>query len=225
MKALPLDRQSVSSLVAIVKRPRMASALLVPLACVALGPRMLAPAPGAPAEHYVLSITPPVDQADTGLCWVFATLSMLETNYMQTHPGQTIALSRAALQRDAITDRFHRLIRGESANLGDGGLAVEALQMIRKDGLFEQKDLQGIVESDQLVSSLAQRIADMPEIDEKQKALSAELEQTFGREPDATHLGDAVVTPAELATAMLGGKTWTEFDLARDGVRRLGTLA
>ena len=222
MKALLPDRQSMACLVEAVKRPRIAVFLLVPLACVALGPHIFAPRAAAPAESYVLPVTPPADQADTGLCWVFATLSMLETNYMQSHPGRKIELSRTALQRDAITDRFRRLIRGESSKLGDGGLAVEALEMIREDGLFEQRDLQGIVESDPVISEIAEKVAEHSESEEKQETLSAELEEKFGPKPGATHLGNELVTPAELAKAVLGGKTWTEFDLARDGVEGWG---
>ena len=53
---------------------------------------------GIAAERYALPITPPLDQGDSDLCWVFAALSMLETNYMVRHPGSKIALSRGALQ-------------------------------------------------------------------------------------------------------------------------------
>ena len=61
---------------------------------------------GIAAERYALPITPPIDQGNSDLCWVFATLSMLETNYMVRHPGSKIALSRAALQVDSISDPF-----------------------------------------------------------------------------------------------------------------------
>jgi hypothetical protein len=215
-----------------LKRPRSAALLLASFACVALGALVLGGhvlgghvstlrAEG-PAERYVLPITPPADQADTGLCWVFATLSMLETNYMQRHAGHTIELSRAALQRDAIGDRFRRLIRGEPSRLGDGGLAVEALALIHEDGLFERSDLHDIVDSDPVISEIAEKIADYSARDEKQEALSAELEEKFGPNPRETHLGAELVTPARLARAVLGGKTWTEFDLAADGVEGWG---
>ena len=48
-----------------------------------------APAPPSPdaAESYVLPITPPLHQGDTGLCWMYATLSMLETNYLDPSSG------------------------------------------------------------------------------------------------------------------------------------------
>ena len=65
---------------------------------------------------------PPLDQGDTGLCWVFAPLSMLETNYMTRHPGAHVAFSRAALQRNLIDDRFDRLIRGEPGSRATAAL-------------------------------------------------------------------------------------------------------
>jgi len=57
--------------------------------------------PGGPraAERYVLPITPPLDQGDSDLCWIYATLSMLETNYLYRHPGSRISLSRGNLEQ------------------------------------------------------------------------------------------------------------------------------
>jgi len=84
------------------------------------------------AESYALPITPPLDQGDSDLCWVYATLSMLETYYLYRHPDSRIELSRAALQLNTIADRFARLIRGEPRNLEEDGLPVEALDLIVK---------------------------------------------------------------------------------------------
>ena len=100
-----------------------------------------------PAERYALPITPPLDQGDSDLCWVYATLSMLETNYLARHPGSHIELSRAALQVGTIADRFTRHIRGEPGRLEDGGLAVEALQLIQQRGLVARGDFHDVVES------------------------------------------------------------------------------
>ena len=204
------------------RRPRAAALLLVPLACLALGVRLAPSRADDVAEHYALPITPPADQGDTGLCWVYATLSMLETNYMQKHPGKVVELSRAALQRDAIKDRFYRRIRGEPGSLGDGGLAVEALALIRANGLLEQDDFHRVVPSQPVILSIEQKLADESAREERRAALSEELNATLGAIPDSTHLGDRVVTPPDLAKAMLGGKRWAEFDLARDGVEGWG---
>jgi hypothetical protein len=83
-------------------------------------------------ESYTLPISRPTDQGDSDLCWVFATLSMLETNYRYRHPGSGIELSRGALQRQSIADRFRRMIHGSAAHLEDGGVAVDAIALIRE---------------------------------------------------------------------------------------------
>ncbi len=73
---------------------------------------------------------------------------MLETNYLAKHPGSKIALSRGALQRASIMDRFQREITGNSTHLEDGGLAVDALMLIRQNGLVGARDYHDIVDSD-----------------------------------------------------------------------------
>ena len=82
-------------------------------------------APGLLLESYKLPITPPRDQGESDLCWVFATLSMLETNNLSRHPGVQVEYSRGALQRASIVDRFERWLRGESRHLEDGGRCQE----------------------------------------------------------------------------------------------------
>jgi hypothetical protein len=112
------------------------------------------------AEHYVLPITAPLDRGDSSLCWVYAALSMLETNYIVRHTGSHIALSRGALQLDAIADRFQRRLRGDpGGRLDDGGLAVEALALIRQNGLLAEGDFHDIVDSDEIFSSVEDKLA------------------------------------------------------------------
>ena len=175
-----------------------------------------------PAESYVLPITPPLDQGDSDLCWVYATLSMLETNYLFRHPGSKISLSRGALQRDSIADRFARLIRGERSPLEDGGLAVEALALIRQGGLVARGDYHHVVDSGPIYASFKRRLARYKSRADKLKALDRELKGRLGREPPITHLDGEVLSPGQLAEAVLGGHGWTEFDRSRDGLRSWG---
>lgn len=175
--------------------------------------------PGEAAERYALPISPPTGQGDSDLCWVFATLSMLETNYMVRHPGSTIELSRGALQRDSIADRFRRRMRGERIDLEDGGLGVEALALIRLNGLISRSDFHDIVDSDPIFSSIERRLA---KASDKQTALSEALRDSLGFTPPMTHLDGKTLRPAELARAVLGDEQWTEFDLSRDGAEGWG---
>jgi len=170
--------------------------------------------PGEAAERYALPISPPMDQGDSDLCWVFATLSMLETNYRVRHPGSSIELSRGALQLDSIADRFRRRIGGEPIALEDGGLGVEALALIRRNGLLSRNDFHDIVDSDPIFPSIERKLA---KTSDKQAALDEALRDSLGVEPPMTHLDGETVSPAQLARAVLGDEEWTEFDLSRDG--------
>lgn len=185
---------------------------------------MIDPAGESPdaVERYALPVTPPQDQGDTGLCWVFATLSMLETNYMSRHPGARVEFSRAALQRDSIADRFRRLSRGEPGAPSDGGLPVEALELVRANGLVDRADFHDVKAVGPLFAALREAVAEPAAPAEKEREIDGELAVTLGARPAVTHLGGRAVTPAALARAALAGETWTEFDLARDGAAGWG---
>ncbi len=182
------------------------------------------PAPPSPqaAESYILPITPPLHQGDTGLCWMYATLSMLETNYLARHPGSQISLSRGAMQVEAVEDRLERLVRGESTSLPEGGLAVEALALIRKDGIVAQSDFRDIVDSNPIAQSIEQDLAAVPDRAAKEKALSEELHGKLGVVPEVTRLDGQVVSAYQLAHAVTDGYEWTEFDLSPDGAEAWG---
>ena len=168
-------------------------------------------------ERYRLPITPPLDQKETDLCWGYAALSMLETNYLVRHPGSGILLSRGALQRDAIADRFHRRLVGERGGLSNGGLAVEALALIRRHGLVARGDYHHAVASDPVFSAIKGKLARRAGRAGKRELVERELEARLGAKPQRTHLDGQALTPGQLAKAVLGEARWVEFDRARDG--------
>ena len=174
------------------------------------------------AESYVLPITPPLDQKDTGLCWMYATLSMLETNYRNRHPGSQISLSRGAMQVEAVEDRLERLVRGESTRLPEGGLAVEALALIRQDGMVAQPDFHDIVDSKPIAESIEEDLARISDRAAKERALDQELQAKLGVVPETTHLDGEVVSADQLARIVLDGNEWTEFDRSPDGSEAVG---
>jgi hypothetical protein len=183
-----------------------------------------APAPPSAnaAESYVLPITPPLDQGDTGLCWMYATLSMLETNYLTSHPGSQISLSRGAMQVEAVEDRLERWVRGESTRLPEGGLAVEALALIRKDGIVAKPDFSDIVDSNPVAESIEKDLARIPDRAAQEKALTEEVHEKLGVVPEVTHLDGQVVSAERMAHAVTDGSEWTEFDLSPDGSETWG---
>jgi hypothetical protein len=181
-----------------------------------------APSAQPAAERYVLPISPPLDQGETGLCWVFATLSMLETNYMIRHPGAHVDFSRAAVQLDSIEDRFERLIRGRSGEPSDGGLAVEALELVRRNGLYDRGDFHDVVDVDDMFDELKETLAVPGGADDRKQRLGDRLRSELGVKPASTHLDGRPMAPTALADVVLGDAQWTEFDLAREGEKGWG---
>jgi hypothetical protein len=152
---------------------------------------------------------------------------MLETNYRVRHPGSDIELSRGelsrgALQLDSIADRFRRRIDGKPVALEDGGLAVEALALIRQNGLLNRNDFHDIADSDPIFPSIEQKLARYANRSDKEAALDEALKDRLGDKPPITHLDGETLSPAQLARVVLGDKQWTEFDLSRDGAEGWG---
>ena len=177
------------------------------------------PPPLAPAaESYKLPISPPRDQGESDTCWIFAALSMLETDYRVRHPGAHVEFSRGALQRFAIADRLRRLVAGEPKHLDDGGLAVEALDLIRRHGLWSDEDFDGLIESEPLYRKLEQALPALPDAAARLAAVEAALPPL----PAMTTLEGAPTTPQALAEAVMGGRVWREYDLSADGQERVG---
>jgi hypothetical protein len=173
------------------------------------------------AESYKLPISPPLDQGDSDLCWVFATLSMLETNYMAKHAGAKVVFSRGALQRASIADRFQRLIDGTSAHLEDGGVAVDAIALIRAAGLVAAPDFHDYVDPDPLFVALPGQLPSAALAD-KRKAVDLALTRALGAAPTDTHLDGRGLTAAQSAKAVLGDEQWTEYDVLNGGAPHVG---
>lgn len=173
-------------------------------------------------ESYKLPISRQLDQGDSDLCWAFATLSMLETNYLQKHPGAKVEFSRGALQRASIADRFERLISGNSNHLEDGGVAVDAIELIRENGLVAVDDFHNYVDSDPIFAAIPPRLARVSGLVEKRRKLGVALARALGAAPAKTHLDGRPVTPLAAAKAVLGDESWTEYDVQNGGAPHVG---
>jgi hypothetical protein len=174
------------------------------------------------AESYRLPISAARDQGDSDLCWVYATLNMLESNYLASHPQSKIELSRALVQRASIADRIRRSITGDSHHLEDGGIAVDALKLIRQNGLVAEKDFHPVIESAPVWDNLAKAVAQAPDEADKLATLKSAVANELGVEPEKTELDGRELTPRQLANTLLGENVWTEYDVTRDGAQRIG---
>ena len=173
-------------------------------------------------ESYRLPISAPRDQGDSDLCWVYATLNMLESNYLARRPQSKVELSRALLQRASIADRFRRAITGNSVHLEDGGVAVDALSLIRQHGLVAEKDFHAVVDSTPVWDHVASAVAKAPDEADKLATLKSAVAEELGVTPQETTLDGRNLTPQQFAKAMLGDNVWTEYDVTADGQARIG---
>ena len=108
-----------------------------------------------PAERYALPITPPLDQGDSDLCWVYAALSMLETNYLARHPGSHVELSRAALQRRHDRRPVHPPASAASrAGSRKAGFRSRRSTSSARRGLVARGDFHDVVESEPVFDTI-----------------------------------------------------------------------
>src|SRR5688572_20293400 len=63
-------------------------------------------------ESIVLPVSRGFHQLQTQLCWSYAALNTLETNYLVKHPEAQLELSRRAMQYFTYEDRYTRKING-----------------------------------------------------------------------------------------------------------------
>jgi len=112
-------------------------------------------------------------------------------------------------------DRFQREITGNSTHLEDGGLAVDALMLIRQNGLVGTIDFHEVVDSDPVFTDLSRRLVNVSGADAKLKALNGALARDLGarrRDPARRQDADAGTTRKGRPRR----RAWTEYDVTRD---------
>jgi hypothetical protein len=158
----------------------------------------------------VLPVSTGYDQGGSGLCWCYATLNAIETNALVADPSSPIALSRAAMQTLNMEDRYLRRILGVEDNVWEGGTPVNAIDIMRRSGLFALADYHA-------APAVANLKDPIPLTAVGVRALIAELypslDQVYGALPAQTHPvgGTGTIAPTELAKAVLGNAVWTAY--------------
>ena len=85
-----------------------------------------------------IKVTPVKDQASTGTCWCFATVSFLEAELMRQGKGE-YDLSEMFVVRNNYNDRiFDNYLRRGRGNIGPGSIAHMATKAIAKYGVVPE---------------------------------------------------------------------------------------
>ncbi|MGX8707179.1 MAG: C1 family peptidase, partial [Bacteroidales bacterium] len=88
--------------------------------------------------------TPVKDQARTGTCWCFATVSFLEAELLRQGKGE-YDLSEMFVVRNNYNDRiFDNYLRRGNGNINPGSIAHMATQAIEKYGIVPESAYHGI---------------------------------------------------------------------------------
>ena len=91
-----------------------------------------------------IPVTPVKDQARTGTCWCFATISFLEAELIRQGKGE-YDLSEKFVDRNNYTDRiFDNYLRRGNGNINPGSIAHMATQAIAKYGIVPESAYHGI---------------------------------------------------------------------------------
>ncbi len=168
------------------------------------------------AETIRLPVSRGFDQGSTQLCWAYATLNALESNYRAAHPGSALELSRRTMQFLTMEDRWLRKIRQTEDYITERGVAVDALRLVVDNGLVAYSDYTDIDDpyGDDGVGAAVDDAHGEPA---KIAALEDALATLYGVPPATTHLDATELTRDALQAAVLAGGDWESYAIARDG--------
>lgn len=91
-----------------------------------------------------LPATPVKNQASTGTCWNFATMSFLESEMLRTGKGEHNLSEMYVVRHNYINRLRDNYLRRGRGNLGQGSLSHNAMDVIRVHGLLPESVYSGI---------------------------------------------------------------------------------
>lgn len=160
------------------------------------------------SSSLMLPTSPGYDQGGTGLCWMFAALNSLETNYLVNHRTSQIAMSRAVMQYVTMADRYIRKIRGEQDYIVDSGTVVDAIDLLRTPGAFGLKDY------NEILMNVPKFAISGNDLASQISNLYASLDAYYGALPTFVHSIDKsgpLLTPQALGAELTGSDHWVAY--------------
>lgn len=140
-----------------------------------------------------LDATPVKNQARTGTCWCFATMSFIESELIRMGKGEH-DLSEMYVVRHNYMDRLKdNYLRRGKGNLGPGSLAHDVMRVIALNGMVPESAYSGLVGGNTAhnhgeLQSMINAIAEVPvksrnESDDYYKVVNAVLDTYLGEMP------------------------------------------
>lgn len=172
----------------------------------------LARAQVASKEKYVLPVSPGYDQGGSGICWVYATLNAVESNYLVRNPQRAPALSRAVMQYFNMEDRFLRqILLGEYYVDNEGGTPVNAISIMRNSGVYWLTDYRDYPLTTNWTNPFP--LSHDGSISARIQQMYKGLASVYGVPPTNTHTldGNYEIPPRRLADEFLGDETWRAY--------------
>ena len=170
--------------------------------------------PEAPAftTSCLSAYTLPAHQGRTSTCWAFATNALLESAWLQRHPGDTLRLSPMYIVRhNYLQQMAHHYYTQGSEPLRSGGLAHDYLRVAQEKGLMPMEAYPGKPEGQRLhdhrkllkalrkLAHLAVVRRDLPTSLAQAEAL---LDRELGAVPDSFLYRGKRYTPRSFAQAL-----------------------
>lgn len=171
--------------------------------------------PGHPAEFTTLFHLPPVQQGETGTCWAFAAISLLESE-LRRMGKEPVKLSEMHTVYWEYVEKARRFVREKGDSFpGQGSQPDSALQRIKTYGIVRHEDYPGLVggrtdhDHSELFREIRGTLEDAASRGDwnEDKAVSRVrdiLDRHLGRPPDWIDVEGRRLTPREYLSRELG---------------------
>lgn len=92
----------------------------------------------------VCAVTPPLNQGHTSTCWAYASASLLESDWLKEHVGDTVRLAPMYVVRQKYLKQFDAYYYSQGREeIRSGGLGHSLLHVLQEDGLMPLEAYRG----------------------------------------------------------------------------------
>lgn len=168
------------------------------------------------SEKIILPVSRPFHQGNTALCWAFATLNTIETNYLfkTQGTGKKLELNRAAMQYYNWEDRYLRKIAQGEDYLYEGGTTVDGIKILREKGMIALGDYSSSPKNTPVRNPF---VIASGTIEAQIQSLYQQLNKTYGEPPSVSHFEGEIYSTTEIADLVLEKQNWVAYAPSLNG--------